>query len=185
MTFESDMEERDFPHGSEEKLHEGHIPLALEAVAELENAENEENEYYALSRAAFAYLVIGKNIEAKKSAERFLKLAESFKDSWNYGNAVHNANVVLGICAFDTGDIDSAKDYLEKAGNSPGSPQLGSFGPNMQLAKRLLSVGEYEAVLNYFNLCEKFWKSGSEWLRVWRKKVSNQKVPNFYMHLYV
>ena len=185
MTFEADMEEGDFPHGSEEKLHEAQILLALEAVKELENAENEEKEFYALSRATFAYVVVDKKMEAKKAAERFLELAESFEDSWNYGNAIHNANLVLGIYAFDAGDIDAAKGYLEKAGNSPGSPQLDSFGPNMQLAKRLLNVGEYETVLNYFNLCEKFWKSGSEWLLIWREKVSNHEVPNFYMHLYV
>jgi tetratricopeptide (TPR) repeat protein len=115
----------------------------------------------------------------------FLELAEGFKDSWNYGNAIHNANLVLGICAYDTGDFEAAKACLEKAGNSPGSPQLNSFGPNMQLAKRLLNTGEYESVLSYLDSCEKFWKSGGEWLRIWKQKVSNKQVPKFYMHLYV
>ena len=141
------MEEGEFPHGSEDKLREAQVPLALEAIEELERAENEENVFYALSRAAFAYVVVGKKDEAKEAAELFLKLAEGYKDSWNYGNAIHNANIVLGICAFDAGDFDAAKVYLEKAGNSPGSPQLNSFGPNMQLAKRLLNAGEYELSL--------------------------------------
>jgi tetratricopeptide (TPR) repeat protein len=178
------MENGEFPYGSEEKLREAQIPLALEAIAELESAATEEKEFYALSRAAFAYLVIEKQTEAVKAAERFLKLAESFKENWNYGNAIHNANLVLGICAFDSGDIDAAKEYLEKAGGSPGSPQLGSFGPNMQLARRLLNAAEFDVVLKYFDLCERFWKSGGEWLRVWREKVIAHKVPNFYMHLY-
>ena len=185
MSFESDMEEGDFPHGSEEKLREAQIPLALEAISELENAENEKDEFFALSRAPIAYVIVGKMDKAKEAAKLFLELAEDFKDSWNYGNAIHNSNLVLGICAFDEGDIKAAKNYLENAGKTPGSPQLNSFGPNMQLAKRLLSVGEYESVLNYFNLCEKFWASGSEWLRIWKEKVSNKQIPKFYMRLYV
>ena len=185
MTFESDMEKEDFPHGSEEKFHEAQIPLALNAISEFENAKNEEEEFYALSRAAFAFVVLNNMPKAKCAAERFLELSVSFENNWNYGNAIHNANIVLGICSFDAGDINAAKKYLEQAGNTPGSPQLNSFGPNMQLAKKLLSVGERDVVLNYFNLCEKFWKRGHEWLRVWREKISKQEIPRFYMNLYV
>ena len=64
--------------------------------------------------------------------------AQKIKSDWNYGNALHKGNIVLGRIALERGDIAGAKEHLLAAGQTPGSPQVGSFGPNTTLAKELL-----------------------------------------------
>lgn len=102
---------------------------------------------------------------------------------WNYGNNIHHANIVLGRIAIRSDHIQKAKEHLIKAGETPGSPQLNSFGPNMTLAKELLQKGEKEVVLKYFELCSKFWKSGKERLDKWSADVKDGKMPNFGTNL--
>lgn len=85
------------------------------------------------------------------------------------------------------GDLEHAKNYLIKAGETPGSPQLGSFGPNMSLAKELLEVGETAVVLEYIDLCEKFWQPQ---LRAmfgadeWKGQIENGEIPDFKANLF-
>ena len=83
-------------------------------------------------------------------AERLLLLEKKYPASWNYGNAIHDANIVLGMIALKNKNIQTAKRYLLKAGNAPESPQLRNFGPNMMLAKALLDKGERQIVIDYF-----------------------------------
>jgi hypothetical protein len=70
---------------------------------------------------------------------------------------------------------------LLKAGATPGSPQLNSFGPNMALAKELLDKGEREAVLEYFTLCSKFWDRDE--LKEWMALVKDGVTPKFGANL--
>ena len=58
-----------------------------------------------------------------------------------------------------------------------GSPVLGSFGPNTALAKELLEHGERETVLEYFELCSRFWDP--EKLGVWADLVRAGRIPDF------
>ncbi len=85
----------------------------------------------------------------------------------------------MGRIALKHGDLKLAAEYLLKAGTTPGSPQLGSFGPNMSLAKDLLEKGQREPVLQYFELCRKFWKMGGERLDRWTKEVNAGLDPEF------
>ena len=81
------------------------------------------------------------------------------------------------------GDLNQAKQYLLAAGQTPGSPVLNSFGPNMLLAKELLEKGERAVVLQYFELCAKFWKLHTDKLEDWMALVSGGRVPNFGANL--
>ena len=90
-------------------------------------------------------------------ANEYLTLATDWNDSWNYGNALHQANLYLGLIATNAREIDKAKDYLIRSGKVPSSPQLKTFGPNMLLAKALLEQGESAIVLDYLELCKSFW----------------------------
>ena len=65
------------------------------------------------------------------------------------------------------------------AGQTPGSPQLNSFGPNMSLAKELAEKGETDAVIQYFDQCRKFWRMGADKLDTWTKAVKAGIVPDF------
>ena len=154
-----------------------------EAQMKLTKATSDEERFYALNAAAKEGFVVGKTEEARKYAEELLALLPKFKNNWNYGNAVQDANLVLGRIAVQEGRIDEAKQFLIKAGKSPGSPQMNSFGPNMSLAKDLLEKGEKDVVLDYFNLCGEFWESHSEQLDKWSEQVKDGSIPDFGANL--
>ena len=119
---------------------------------------------------------------ARHYAELMLQNNEA---GWNYGNRVHHGNLVLGRIALREGNIEEAKSRLIAAGNTPGSPQLNSFGPNMALAKALLEIGEREVVLEYFKLCSTFWNSdrAKEKLDKWGALAAAGRIPYFSANL--
>jgi hypothetical protein len=81
--------------------------------------------------------------------------------------------------ALARGDIVTAEAELIASARIPGSPQLASFGPNMQLALELLQAGRKDAVLEYFRLCDKFWEMGQSQLRTWSIDIENGRLPAF------
>ncbi len=121
---------------------------------------------------AQAALEAGETELAKKHAAETLQKNTDTKN-WNYGNIIHDANQILGRCALREGKLADAKAHLLKAGATPGSPQLNSFGPQLQLARELLEKGEKEAVLQYLVLVSKFSASDNEELAL-GKQVSNE-----------
>ena len=149
------------------------------ATKELAAASSEEKRFYALDDAAKESFEVGKIEDARKFASELLTLAPKFRGDWNYGNAVQDGNLVLGRIALKEGKSDEAKRYLIEAGKSPGSPQMNSFGPNLSLAKDLLDKGERETVLQYFDLCRKFWSLGKDNLDQWTKEIMAGETPDF------
>jgi len=114
-------------------------------------------------------------------AMEYLDMAGQFRSNWNYGNALHKANIYLGRIALQKGQLTEAKGFLRKAGETPGSPQLNSFGPNMSLALDLLALGEKESVLKYLDACKKFWVWYlSRWkIYRWKRAIRRGEIPNF------
>ena len=153
------------------------------ATKELAAASTDENKFYALDGAAKESFNVGKIDDAKNYATELLTLAPKFQGNWNYGNAIQDGNLVLGRIAVHDGKIGDAKNYLLEAGKSPGSPQMDSFGPNMSLAKDLLEKGERDTVLQYFELCRKFWKDDYGKLDEWSGEVKAGKIPHFGANL--
>ena len=121
--------------------------------------------------------------QAETMSVWLLKEAEAWKHNWNYGNAVHVANLTLGRIALARGEMADAKKFFLKAGATPGSPQLNTFGPDMNFAREMLKKGEKETVLKYFDLCEVFWKHGPEKLKAWRESIVRDEVPDFDANL--
>ena len=119
----------------------------------------------------------------KKAREYAEKMLSQNSPGWNYGNNIHHGNIILGKIAMASDDLDEAKKRLIKAGETPGSPQLNSFGPDMALAKELLQKGEKDVVLKYIELCAKFWKSGKDRLHKWSVVVKDGKIPDFGFNL--
>lgn len=148
----------------------------FESAYELSNAMERR---YMLGYLADAALIANRLEKAQKYAE--LMLADKSRD-WNYGNNVHYGNLALGRIALINGDVESAKEYLLEAGRTPGSPQLDSFGPNMELARQLLERGEKDVILQYFELCGKFWDNDGE-LEEWTALVQAGLTPDFSMNL--
>ena len=153
------------------------------AIHALQQAKNEKERFYALDDAAKESLNVGKKNEAKAYADELAALMDKYKDDWNYGNAVQDVNIVLGRLALSEGKIDDAKANLLKAGKSPGSGTMNSFGPNMSLAKELLEKGQRDVVLEYFGLCRKFWSIDDGKLDKWSQDVKAGKIPRFGANL--
>src|SRR6266516_8030175 len=154
-----------------------------EATNKLAKAKTPQERFYALNDAAKESFVAGNAVDAKKYAQELLTLLPKFSGNWNYGNAVQDANLVLGRIAVTEGRTNEAKQYLIAAGNSPGSPQMNSFGPNVSLAKDLLEKGERDAVIQYFELCRRFWQMHGERLDKWIQEVKDGKIPDFGANL--
>jgi tetratricopeptide (TPR) repeat protein len=160
-----------------------------EAAKELVRARDDEERFYALREAAKAAFELGKIDEARQRAQRLLDLAPRFRQSWNYGNAIHDGHLVLGRVAVQTGDLATAARELLEAGRTPGSPQLNTNGPNMSLAKDLLERNQVEAVVEYFRLCGAFWEGelvggrASAKLERWSRDAKAGEVPDFGISL--
>jgi hypothetical protein len=99
----------------------------------------------------------GNWLQTRSLALESLDLAERFPTDWSYGNAIHNSHQLLGLLALKDKDIPSAVSHLIEAGNSPGSPQLDSFGPRMVLAAELVRRGQIGPVLRYLDSIGKFY----------------------------
>jgi hypothetical protein len=181
MLAMSYAQERDAEESPEMKT-----ALAEKAVLVRERALNnadQEERFYALGDLATSELEAGHAARAAQYAQELLRLAPEFSHNWNYGNALHKANIVLGRIALRDGDIPGAKERLLAAGKTPGSPQLDSFGPNMMLAKELLEKGERNVIIEYIDLCAQFWKMDDSKLKNWKATIKGGGTPDFGANL--
>jgi hypothetical protein len=135
--------------------------------------------FYALTKMTDAALKLGDDRKAEAYARELLSASADFPKDWNYGNAIHDGHLTLGLIAVRKNDIETARHELLEAGRTPGSPQLDSFGPNMALAKELLEKGERQAVVEYLASCGTFWKMGQENLRAWAETINQGGMPVF------
>lgn len=165
---------RNYPRTPEARLQKATNTLATASGTE---------RFYALNDAAKESFETGKIEDARKYAAELLTAASNYPSDWNYGNAIQDGNIVLGRIAVRENKIDDAKQHLLAAGNSHGSPQMNSFGPNLTLARDLLEKGETNTVLQYFNECSKFWKMDYGKLDDWSNAVKTGQSPNFGANL--
>ncbi|MCW9058385.1 MAG: hypothetical protein OQL11_05890 [Gammaproteobacteria bacterium] len=117
---------------------------------------------------------------AKELASEYLELAHIYRCNWNYGNAIHDANRILGLMSISSGYIDEAADYLLKAGKSAGSPQLDSFGPELDLANELLKRGKSNEVLSYLKDIRTFWEMDDGRIARWTKDIESGGQPELH-----
>jgi hypothetical protein len=184
MSFEASTEEAPLTPEQEAAFRQVVLDRAPADLARLSDTLSDEKAFVYLPRAAVAAYHLERFSEAKALAEKALSLAPLFRTDWNYGNAIHFGHSVLGLLALREGDLNLAVDELWKSGETPGSPQLNTFGPTMQLAKELLQAGHTNPVLTYFKQCRSFWRMGSTWLDLWESKVVSGQVPNFFGRRY-
>lgn len=180
MVFEEEVETKPFSAAQEQSLWELARERAPRELAALDMATTEEQAFCALPQAAMAAWHLGNVDLARQLAHRLLGIARGYRDSWNFGNAICQAHNVLGLVALHEGDTEAAVRQLHEAGRTPGSPQLGSFGPTMQLARALALRGEFAAALAYLGQCRSFWHMGTIWLDVWEQKLLAGQVPHFF-----
>lgn len=139
--------------------------------------------FYDRTKAVPKALLAGEFDRAEKLATDLLSEAENWKDNWNYGNAVHIGNLVLGHAALKRDKVDDAKEFLIRAARTRGSSQLSTAGPNMLLAKELLAKGERQVVINYIEISRNFWMNPK--LDEWKASIEKGQVPDFGANLKV
>jgi outer membrane lipoprotein-sorting protein len=118
-----------------------------------------------------------------KAAVYANELLKQDKNAGNYGQGVHDGHMVLGLIALRGGNVTQARQDLLAAAETPGSPVLDSFGPNMLLAKELIEKGERDSVLEYFSSCKQFWTLGADRLDMWSAIVRKGGMPDFGANL--
>jgi hypothetical protein len=168
----------------ERRIWKGVVASSEKVLQKFSNVVDDEKIFYELPSAALAAYNTKRYSEAADLALKSILAAESFKGNWNYSNALHIGHTVLGLLALRHEKIPKALSELHASANVAGSPQLGSFGPSMRLARGLLELGEAEQVLIFLEACSKFWEMGDSWIPIWQKKIRRGAIPNFYMQLY-
>lgn len=162
---------------------ESRTQQASQSLEQLEAAlavADDARRHAMLAQTAKAAFEAGDLDRARSYALELLEATD--ESNWNFGNAVHHGNLILGRLALNSGDVELAKLHLIKAGETPGSPQLNSFGPNMTLAKELLEKEERQSVLDYLALCGKFWRNHDQ-LEAWAGEVATGRIPDFGANL--
>jgi TonB family protein len=156
-----------------------------QVLADLEQdvgGRDNEDRSYELPRLAKAAVAAGALDKASLYANELLSSAQA--GDWNDGNAIHDGNMVRGLVALRSGNVEQAAKDLIEAGKTTGSPQLNSFGPNMTLASELLEKGQRDAVLEYLSLCKKFWSMGASQLDAWIDAIRTGGKPDFGANLF-
>lgn len=153
-----------------------------EAVAKLQAAKTPEDRFYALNDAEVLAVDAGNIDAARAYAAEHAAMLPKFAKNWNYGNAVQDINQTLGRIALRENNFQAAGAFLIKSAQGGGSPQLNSFGPNFRLARELLAAGQPAPVLQYFELCSKFWKMDRGSLAHWTQVVKEGHIPDFNSH---
>jgi len=138
--------------GSEEKIKE-----ALDYYEQaLGLAPNHTSKVLIRIEIALIAFDLADFMKVREHAEKALELAEQSQADDVYGYAVHRCNVILGRLTLAKNDIPTSMDHLLKAAAPQPSALLAISGPDLSLAKLLLSNGYYDAVVEFLTGLSKF-----------------------------
>jgi len=135
--------------------------------------------FYLLAPLAKAAFDGGDLVKARSCGNQLLALAPQYPKDWNYDNAVYYGHMILGRVELAQGNTALAETHLLQSAQTPGSPQLDSFGPNTSLAKDLLEKGDTAPVVQYFALIQNFWKMSRGKPAEWSAQVRSGQIPDF------
>jgi hypothetical protein len=120
------------------------------ALRDFKSGKSRANGSWRLADEGWAALAKGDLGEARRAADGLLATAAAHgpNDS-DYGNCLHSGHILRGYVHLFDNDLEGAAVQLGAAAQTPGSPQLDSFGPDLTLAWGLLRRGRDDAVLAY------------------------------------
>lgn len=118
------------------------------------------------------------DVDLAERAKEWLDLAGVYRCNWNYGNAIHDANSYLGLASLRAGRVDEAASFLLLASKSTGSPQLDSFGPELDLADALLKRGRTREVTEYLQGIHQFWSMDDGRVERWIVEINKGERPD-------
>jgi hypothetical protein len=120
----------------------------------------------------------------KKYAQESLDLAKKFPDDPEYGTAVYNDHMVLGLAAMHDGKRKLAVEQMLAAAEAPSTETL-AYTHQMstfRLPAWLLKDGERESVVRFLNRFAKTNLSGTPMLLESAKSISAGQKPSWYMY---
>lgn len=148
----------------------------LEKLEDYQKGLKNENQFYGLGEILEKAHKLKNWDKVVQYANIYLQEAEKYKKDWNYGNAIFYSNMALSEMAYTKGDKAVARNHLIKASETPGSPQLNSFGPfNDFLNEYLLQLakdGEKDSLIQFAQNCKSFVKKKSD------KKLNEKEEQN-------
>jgi hypothetical protein len=143
-----------------------------------------------LGAHAQALFNAGATREAGEAAREWLS-QNTDTDAWYFGNVIHDANLLLGRVALSGNSPEQAGTFLLQSADTPGSPQLNSFGPDFILARELVKAGQTEIVQRYLDRIEEFWghpypENGeepsqgrnAELIEGWKAAIADGQIPD-------
>ncbi len=166
LACEEEKVERDCSKGSEHSWN----PSNKDTTVRL-------NRFYSLEDLISAEYKKGNYEAAIEYINEYLELATHYQGNWNFGNAIHDGYRYLGLIGYSQGDLNRAAEYLVKSSESTGSPQLDTFGPELDLANLLLQEGKTEEVKIYLNGIKRFWEMDNGVIDNWLEQINNGERP--------
>ncbi len=115
--------------------------------------------------------------KAQQYARAVLAIADRNKMNSFYGDAIFEADTILGRVALRNGDIATAKDLLLASVGVGSYSWLGTIGPEMGLAQELLIRGERDTVIQFLTVCKTFWKSDNGNADLWIAAIKGGGTP--------
>ncbi len=151
----------------------------IEPIETLLKKANKHDRFLMLPKVAKTAVEIQDYSKAKKYADELLVLAKVYSNDLDQGNAIHDANIVLGMVALDNNQVEEANIFLLKAGKTKRSTLLSTYGPNMMLAKALLARGEKNVVIEYLGSLKHVWEDNNGRLDSWIAAIKGGGEPYF------
>ena len=109
--------------------------------------------------------------KARQYARRML--AHEGANQFGYETKHYHGHTVLGVVAYESGEIEQAREYLLQSIQLPQSARKISYEPDMSLVRRFLSEGEKGLVRDFFEACKPLWKNGQAQLRAWQEQLDH------------
>jgi hypothetical protein len=144
---------------------------------------NAEEQTLSREFACRIALACGEDEIARQLATGLTNPSTNRSDDWFVDSAEHHGHIVLGSLALKANDMANAILRLLAAGRVQSGFSLPMRGPDMQLAKHLLERDERDVVLEYIDLCARFWESGGHRLSAWKMDVAQGRIPDFKFHV--
>jgi len=112
---------------------------------------------YTVREAAELTLKLHRYEEAREFALELLELARTRDLGWMCGRAPYHGHRILGLIALAHGDVAAAERELLHSARSITELELRRFSPDLDLADALLQRGRAEVVIEFLELCTRFW----------------------------
>jgi len=152
---------------------------ALQLDEEALGSASGEDRFVQLSDIARAALEAGDEVKAQNYAEEVLAETAQHKTSWNYGNAIHHGNLVIGQDRTQARRLGRGKSPPAESRRHSGFTPTELFWTEHDAGQGALEKHEKDVVLEYFMKCEKFWEMRGQKLAEWKTLVKQDRIPDF------